>query len=588
LTSLKQRDRRGTDISKRDALITRAAHTPRAARQLTPEFVVTVMLVLVYSIWLLSLPAWPSQDGPAHLYYAHVLGALFSHQPTIYARYYTIKHLLPPYALYYYALLGLSKFLPLLFADRLIVCVYLLLFIFGFRFLASAVGPSADRATLLLVLVSLNWSVGIGFLNYCLSLALALWAIGLWVRFTDNHLLPRFAFLLLVIAITLTHPVPLLIVLAFCGIDLLQRFTLSWRASNTASRAPAVPDLVLFCLSLLALLYVKHFATAHPLSEAQPHPASFVIRAAHAALLIAQLHSISLIFGHSIPILIYRFGQLLTLVIAFALAFSQRLRNRNAGIWTHGDTWLVFSIALLIVLPLLPSNVSGAYYFTERLTILLWIAPLIAASGWAPSASSTGVKEDSPFSSVIASWIPGLILFFAIVTNLCLIWEANALLRPVADLIQASERAPISHTGKLALLLYDSRPGNTGKAGPSWDPFYWAGAHILRHNDAILDNSPWLDSAIIPLGARPELPVGANATGQSASPDQLSAQLLRHPAERGKVLSSADVVLITQPGRPAPSELDPVLAPSPDSTNSWSCHLAASWYQLCLPSAARP
>ena len=98
-------------------------------RRFTPELLATVLIVVVYIAWLLSLPAWPSQDGPVHLYYTHVLGALLSHQPTPYTHFYTIKHLLPPYALYYYALLVLSKAVSLLMADRLIVCAYVVLFV---------------------------------------------------------------------------------------------------------------------------------------------------------------------------------------------------------------------------------------------------------------------------------------------------------------------------------------------------------------------------------------------------------------------------------------------------------------------------
>ena len=113
-------------------------------RRVSPELLATVLLVLAYIVWILSLPAWPSQDGPIHLYYVHVMRELLSHHATVYSRYYTIKHVLPPYALYYYALLVLSKFCSLLIADRLVLCVYLVLFVFGFRYLAQEVGSSAD------------------------------------------------------------------------------------------------------------------------------------------------------------------------------------------------------------------------------------------------------------------------------------------------------------------------------------------------------------------------------------------------------------------------------------------------------------
>lgn len=544
---------------------------PAPKRRLTPELFGTLLLVLVYIVWLLSLPAWPSQDGPAHLYYVHVLGELFSAHSTVYRSYYTIKHLLPPYALYYYALLALSKLAPLLLADRLIVCIYLLLFVFGFRYLAQAIGPAADRSTLLAVLLALNWSAGIGFLNYCLSLALVFWAMGLWLRFSEK-IAPRVAFLLLVAAITLTHPVPLLILLTFCGVDWLQRSLLRGKTSSpTSRRSPLALDLTILLLSACALFYVRHFATAHPLSQAQSIPRPYLSQTAHHVLAVLQLHSISLIFGHSLPILIYRFGQLMTIVIGLVLAIAQRRRNRAAGVWKASDTWLVYSVALFVLIPLLPSDISDAFYFTERLSILIWLAPLLAASGWQPRARSIS--------------LPAILLFVAI-TNVCLLWQADRLLRPVAAVMAAVDHAPRTHTGELGLVLDDSRPGRQGKAGPSWNPYYWAGAHVLRHDDAVLDNSPWLDSAIIPLGALPTLPVAATSTGDSASPYELSLRLYRFPAARQATLAPVDFVLITQPGRPAPSALDPLLG-LPSNARNWNCRLIATWYQICTPGVRR-
>ena len=48
----------------------------------TPELLATFVIVLAYIVWILSLPALPTQDGPIHLYYTHVLRALFSHADT--------------------------------------------------------------------------------------------------------------------------------------------------------------------------------------------------------------------------------------------------------------------------------------------------------------------------------------------------------------------------------------------------------------------------------------------------------------------------------------------------------------------------
>jgi hypothetical protein len=563
-------------------------------RRLTPELLATLLIVLAYIVWLLSMPAWPSQDGPVHLYYTHVFGALLSHQPTIYTRYYTIKHLLPPYALYYYALLALSKFVPLLLADRLIVCAYLVLFVFGFRYLAQAIAPNADRSTLLATLLALNWSVGMGFVNFCLSLALVFWAMGLWLRFANTRLAARLGFLLLVVAITLTHPVPLLILLAFCAFDILQRlFLRSSPQYKTIANARFAADLATLAFASLALLYVKHFATAHPLQQTQPLAVSFLARTIQHLAAIARLHNLMLLFGHSFSALLYRAGLWLIPPIALALAVAQRMRNRAARLWTSADTWLVISIALFLIIPLLPSNISNAYFFTERLTILLWLAPLLALSGWSPPAHAasaspprTGTTQSSHRNSPLSAGL----LVFAIVVNVSLLWSANSILRPLARRIAVAEHSPVNHQGELALVLEDARPPLSTNAGLSWNPFYWAAIHVIRHDDAVLDNAPWLDSAIIPLGATAALSGAALNTADSISPHQLSLTLRNSPAARAHLLAPATFVLIEQSGLPPPLALDPALAPAPaPAAKQWTCLLApAGWYQICDPSIPAP
>jgi hypothetical protein len=536
-------------------------------RRFTPELLATILVVAVYIASLLSLPAWPSQDGPVHLYYTHVLGALLSHQPTPYTRFYTIKHLLPPYALYYYALLTLSKAVPLLMADRLIVCAYVVLFVSGFRYVAQTVGPSADLMTLLATLLALNWSVGMGFVNFCLALALALWAIGVWLRLRDARLAPRAIFLLLVAAITLTHPVSLVLLLAFCGVDVVQRMV--WRQTEmNARRAPLGIDMLTLGISSLAAIYVWLFTAAHPLQQTQASAHSFGAALRSHVEAIVRLHHLMLLYGSSAPLVFYRVALLAIPLIGLALAGRQRLRNGAARKWTPGDTWLVLSLALIIIVPALPSDISNAYFFTERLTILLWIVPLLAASGWSP------MRGRRSFS------VMGIAVL-AVAANISLLWTANKILRPIAAQVTPGQEANAPASGELALVLEDSRAPFALAEGPSWNPYYWAPVHRIRQESAVLDNAPWLNSAIIPLGATEALPGATLDEMDSISPSHLSSSLRETPEIRAQVLAPLNLVFIEQPGLPAPAALDPVLA----GTGGWVCHVArAGWYQRCARS----
>ena len=543
-------------------------------RRVTPELLATVFLVLAYIVLILSLPAWPSQDGPIHLYYVHVMRELLSHHATVYSRYYTIKHVLPPYALYYYALFVLSKFCSLLLTTVLFsACTSSLCLRLSIPCSEGRVFSRSLHAAGLAARAQLVDGHGIPQL---LPLAcLVFWAMGLWLRFTEIWLGARLVFLLLVAAITLTHPVPLLVLLTFCGVDWLQRLAFRDKPGGDSQRTHFTADLLLLGLSTLALLYVRHFATANPVSQPGSVQGSFPSQVAQHVVDIVRMHHVALLFGRSVPILLYLFSTLALLAIAYALAIRQYMRNRAARRWEPSDTWLVYSVVLLVLIPFLPSDLNDAFYFAERLSILIWLAPLVAASGW-----TTRVHSASPGFLRLA------LLALAVVSNVCLLWQGNAILRPIASQMAAIQYEPISHAGQLGLILEDSRTPASFNNAPSWNAYYWAGAHVFRRDEAVLDNSPWLDAAIIPLGAQPTLEVAAGSTGNDSSPHHLSQLFLRSPEVRARALASADFVLITQPGLPAPSVLDPLLMP-PVGGKTWSCRAGAAWYQLCEAASTR-
>jgi hypothetical protein len=62
--------------------------------------------------WMLSLPVFPSEEGLVHVYHATVMSKLLSgvHGPLSDA--FRIRHLRPPYSLYYYLLIGLLQCFP--------------------------------------------------------------------------------------------------------------------------------------------------------------------------------------------------------------------------------------------------------------------------------------------------------------------------------------------------------------------------------------------------------------------------------------------------------------------------------------------
>lgn len=532
----------------------------KAAR--SPELWLAVLVALSYLVWILSMPAWPSQDGPVHLFYTHVLGTLLAHSDSLYARFFSIKHLLPPYALYYYLLLALSRIVPLLLADRLVICAYLILFLTGFHALARAIVPTGSngpaRATLLATLLVLNWPLGMGFVNYCLSLALALWALALWFRFTgSNGLVSRIAFVALVVAVTLSHPVPLLIVLGVATLELVTRRLRKPDGRATHTRI----DVLTLALAALPLLYVKSFTAAHPLAQRTPEQGSLLHRTLAHAISYAQGKSLGLVFGPHPAVLVYRLCLLLTLLLALGFGATQFLRNRRAHRFSTPDLFFLASLFLACVLPWLPSDISGAYFFPERLVILIWLFALLAAAGWAPTPSPSPTHR--------ARALTPALLVFAVVANAALLFAANRALRPFAAQTIALQRNPLIHAGDLVLTLESEKLTPVARIVPAWNPRYWISVHSIRTNNAILANCPWLDSSIIPLAAEPALPAIHLTPDLANSPGALTSLLRTDRTFAQHLLPTTPVISFT------PADLQPSTLPDPillgDPASHWSC-----------------
>ena len=572
----------------------------RVYGNLSLPFYLALLITLADCAWILSLPSFPSADGPIHLYYVHVLGTLLAKSSPVYAHFYLIRHLVPPYAIYYYGLLWLSKVVPLLLADRLMICFYLLSFLFGFHYLSRAIGPRADVMTLLATPLLLNWPLGMGFVNYCLALSLALWAMGLWVRFeSQSRPAARIGFVILSAAVLLAHPVALMILVGVAAAFLVARLVVSLYSFN---RLPSGfgADVLTLTLAGLNLSYLRIFLVAHPLNQLGEAPTPVPSGRLQRFLLYIGQHGTVFLFGHSPDILLYRFGLTLLLFIPAALASWQFSKNRSARKWTAGDTFLSLGILLLFGLPFVPPNLNGSFYFADRLVGCIWIAFLLSASGWTSSASlkSHGTHSVSPSNRKDARVVrradllvsTGLVAL-ALITELSLLHAADRLLRPAAVAVAALDESTALKPESVGFLLEDPRPPLPAPDGVSWNPQYWSLAHMIEHDDAVLANPPWADVTILPVGPSAALPGSTIPTFHDSLPTQVEDKLLHSPGDLRAALLADTFFLINTAGRPSRPGVEPILRSPLALAQQWSCS-DGSWYRLCrrapvIPEASR-
>ncbi|MGI4829749.1 MAG: hypothetical protein ACRYFU_16370 [Janthinobacterium lividum] len=591
---------------------------PGVGSGFSAPFLAALSITLVLAVWILSLPCFPTTDGPVHMYYIHVLGKLLGHNSPEYAHFFRIRHLLPPYALYYYTLLLLSKFMPMLLADRLVICLYLFSFVLGFRYLARAIGPSADLMTLLATMLLLNWPLGMGFVNFCLSLSFSFWGAGLWLRVQGTrNLRGRITFLVLVTVIMLTHPVPLLLLLIVTGVFLAVRLLPAFRAGSQSlvpkGRFTLPPharaDLLTWGIGTLNLGYVKLFAVANPLkqtrdmdADAQPYWGAMV----HRIGIYGREHALAFVLGLSPSILAYRTCLLLILILSIALACNQRLRNRRAGVWSASDTFLLLGGLIFVGLPFIPAQLNGLYYFADRLVVCVWLAFLFAASGWSASVgedvfSPGAVGEGQRLPLRWNSRLPvsnraaaGVCIVLILVSQVNLLLTSDRLIRPAAQAIFTASQQTILPHGQVGFVMEDERPERgVLHEVVSWNAYYWATIHMLRENDAILANAPWADETIIPVAPSASLPERSIPALQYRFPAGVQNALLAAPNDLRATLNAVSFFVVNQQDRSALEGPEPLLQAAGEAGRGWSCSLI-SWYRICQrpvapwPAAAGP
>ena len=211
-----------------------ASATTIAAEGLSRRLFWTGLLLLVGLVLL--LPVFPSGDGPVHIYYSQILSRLAGHQPGVYGQVYFIRHLIQPYSLHYWWLIGVERFVSAAAAEKSFVASILVVNGLGFRFLARTLGRQAPAAPLLILPLLLSWALGSGFLNFCFAAGVLFFAYGFYLRYAGSGSTRMLAgYLAALCLLVLSHPVPLLLLLMLL---LCETATLLWCARRQRPQGP--------------------------------------------------------------------------------------------------------------------------------------------------------------------------------------------------------------------------------------------------------------------------------------------------------------------------------------------------------------
>jgi hypothetical protein len=228
------------------------------------NFKMQVLRILFYGavalcLLLTLIPyAFVTHDGPSHLYNAHIINNILFSTNSIYVKYHTFNpDWLQPNLIGYFVLCGLQLIVPFLWAEKILIALYVLTFSFGFRFFLKQVSPAPDWYALMLFPFIFNAVLFWGFFNFLLGLALTFWLMGLHEKYKFKLSLVRFLGLtVLAILVFYSHA----LVFVLCGVSVFIRAVSEIAVYPNKSKASFIlalkPVFIFLPGSLLFLIYM--------------------------------------------------------------------------------------------------------------------------------------------------------------------------------------------------------------------------------------------------------------------------------------------------------------------------------------------
>ena len=429
-----------------------------------------VLLLAIACAWVLHLPVFPSQDGPVHVYYARVARDLMLGGHA-YDRQFRVARPFPPYSIHAYVLMAMLRWCSSEMAERLLACLSMFVCGVGLLWLSRRMGGSLIFCALAVPFL-LNRYLFLGFYGYTLAIGLALIAMAEWLRTDRSRPVRRIVFLALTVATLFAHPVPYLLLVAFCWLAVLAGWSNRHKngIDQVAIQPPTRADIIVLCAATALFLYIKHYSHSGMLWNYQ-----------WGAEWNAKLLRIIDVFRtwSILPLKVTAYNAVLGIVLiaitVAALVWARR--ESRAGSITRAQLVAGFALLVLFSLPLLPRTMNGSGFFADRFAIWPPLL-LVAAAGAVKLRRMTDIAMAGTAAALLA-----LTLFFL-----------NSYLAPIARAEDVSSIPKGMLAGQRVYAYDGSRTAHL-----TYDPFLMAPVRAVDRAGAMLVDSPWTDLQIIML-----------------------------------------------------------------------------------------
>ena len=349
------------------------------------ELLVLALVIAAQLLPLVLLPYLPTQDGPSHQALAYAL-RVYDRPEGAPLRQYLMRNdeALPNWFVFFLQAKALA-FLSVNAAEKVLVAAYVVLLPLGLRYALRGVDRDAGFLAALGLPFTYNFLFGMGFLNFCWSLAAFLFAFGFYLRrrerFRARHVLPQAA---LAIWVYFCHPVSLvMLVIAVAAFGACQVLLDVRLAGDGGARASAGPDagvaswwqaarerLLLPLASLVPALVLLASFVGRRLDRPTSH-LGFVVKA-------KQLLALYSLVSFDSRLLLVACG-LAAVIATLAGLLLWRRRSEGSLRLRAEDALLAVAALFALVYFTAPSELAGGGFVNHRLALfpplvlLLWL-----------------------------------------------------------------------------------------------------------------------------------------------------------------------------------------------------------------------
>ncbi len=443
---------------------------------------------------ILMLPLLANQDGPLHVFYAHVFQQLLSGHSQ-FASFYAVRSVFPPYSLHLYLIILLTRVLEPVLTERVVACLEVLWVVVGFARLIRALNKESLYAAFLVLPFAAGWTVYMGFSNFTFGLGSFLFAVGYWLDH-EAHLNWRDIAVCsgLVFVLAAMHPVTLFFFFTFTLVNFLVQgghFLMQVRGKSLFSnliafvRARMASVTFLITAGIIVAIWMRNFVDPD---------STHVVRPSHYEQFQRFLSLVSL--NEISPFTVHWKTYSVPLAAVFGIALLLAIR----GTWLRRTEPKVVALCLMTLFLLagffiIPQQFNRSFYANTRFSISALF--LILAMAGLASIPRNLWKIVSVF--VVAAAL--LVTVLQRRQNLQNVSRVDAGLR--APLLKAASRVEVIKFG-----------GYRPRYPLRYDPAIWAVAYWCSRSDAVLIDRPWMDLPIYPIkGAHDEQPIGEYELG---------------------------------------------------------------------------